>query len=276
MPWDVENLITSVIVSALVTWFSGDRWVDINNRRREHSLTIANESIQGWIEMIDIIAPRGTKLNNVNDVIGKYPKNLDLLPYNEDLEKHLETGYPEIIEKWDKYTKSVKEYNDDLANVQEDIHHGIQLFLSTKGIDVFYPAIKRHRPILAINPWDLIITITQEFESILDGYEPWHFGEPSVQDATSGDLHFFNLSFRGRLIISDPNFEIISELRDFVRISIESKLLYDGMLRIYEKKKRVDGDSLDFSNTLSRIIEEVKLGNNLKGKCTTCIPRWQI
>jgi len=276
MPIDLWNILLTVIVSAAVAWFSGDRWVDINHRRREHSLTIANESFQGWVNQIRSLSPTGTTINDSNEVVGMKLEKFDALPFNEDLEEHLATGYPKIKTMWGAYQQHVEVHNELLAEVQQKIIDEFLILAEYYELETYFPNQKRHRPLFAIDPWSFAVALTNEYKRKPQGYEYWHSGKPKHGDIQSGDVKYFRLIFGNNQLVTHDRIDIITDIERFVIELIESEKYSDDVLKVYLVKQRLDEETESIRNSLSRIIETVKLGHDLKGKCSNCIPRLQI
>lgn len=276
MPIDLWNLLLTVIVSAAVAWFSGDRWVDINHRRREHSLTIVNESFQEWVNQITSISPTGTTINDSNEVIGFKLEKFDALPFNEDLEEHLTTGYPEITTMWNSYQRHVEAHNELLAEVQQKINEEFKRLADSLNLETYYANQKRHRPIFAMNPWRVTLALTQEYKRKLQGYEYWHSGKPTRGDIQSGDVKYFRLILLNNELVTHDRIDIIESIERLFIELIESEKYSDDVLKVFRAKQKLDEETESIRNSLSRIIETVKLGHDLKGRCSNCISRMQI
>ena len=276
MPIDLWNILLTVIVSAVVAWFSGDRWVDINHRRREHSLTIATESIQEWTNKIRDLAPTGTTINEQHEVVGKKIENFSQLPFNEDLEEHLNSGYPEISTMWEAYQRHVEAYNGLLAEVQQKINEEFSYFAFSNDLEIWYPNQKRHRPLLAMDPWNITMALTQEYERKLEGYKYWHSGKPKRTDAISGEVKYSRLFLHTHIFATHNNIALIEEIEQLFIELIESEKYSDSILEAYRAKQALFEETEKVRNSLARIIETVKLGHDLKGRCSNCISRWQI
>lgn len=50
----------SIIASVIVAWFTSERWVEKNRRKREHSIRLKDSSINYWISKIDVMCPLNT------------------------------------------------------------------------------------------------------------------------------------------------------------------------------------------------------------------------
>ena len=279
MPIDYGNLILSgllaAVVSAIVTWFSGDRWVDINNRRKEHSIKIIT-GFKEWSESPDDLSPIGIKLNNVNKIVGFPKKNFESLSYHKDLEKHLNSGYPELKIKWENYQKKISDYNKQLADIQNVV---LSLFIKIAEqnmVSVVFPLSKQKNPIYYVNAWNIVQGIQTEFESILNGYQEWYQGTPLSSNVQSGNDQYIMLNFRNFTLASHPSIDFIDTIRDEIIRIVEDQEIYDEMYRLHEIKYNNHMLKLEFVKELDRIIEVVELGHELKGSCDTCISRWQL
>ena len=93
----LESAFIAGIISAVVTWFSSDRWVAKNQLKREHSHKLKNSSIMIWIKNIDQMCPTSAEYDhNYGKVYGKDAHSYEYLQYGDFIESHITSGYPDL------------------------------------------------------------------------------------------------------------------------------------------------------------------------------------
>lgn len=277
MAFDWGNLLLSglvaTVIGAAVSWYSSDRWVAFNQRRREHSLRIADEAIPSLNNKIELYAPLGFRLNNRNEIKYALPKPITDLPYYEDIFQHLKTGYPEILIKWENLKTTTQRHNELLASFLDDKRREFEKFANQNDLNVWYHKRGIDSLLFAIYPYPIVESIYTEFLSRFQGFQPYfHF----LQHQNCVDHYlgkYFRLNFIEKELMNDDKMDNINLVKNKVEQICDNEDFYNELYLVYERRVQVLEDRESLIDDLNRVIEIVKLGHNLKGNCDNCISK---
>jgi len=117
--------VISLFVSALVTIFTGDRWVERAQRKQKHSQQFVNV-INQFFTSFDGVFPVTSIRDNENNCYTKaIVRGLDGVNQGKYLEEHIRTGYPKIAKKLDEYNEEHDEIVSLELNLKNDITNEI-------------------------------------------------------------------------------------------------------------------------------------------------------
>lgn len=268
------STILSIIASAIVAWFTSDRWVEIHRRRKEHSNTLKELSIKTWINKIDEMCPLTTEYDHTyNKVYGKDVWSYEFLPYNDFIESHVKSGYPNLHRMWEHYQHTAENCANVRARILEDIRIEFINQAESIGIKSYYPKQGTSKPAFYIRPYEIAKTILYEKEMRFNGFEDWHAGRLLNQ------MHQVGNETHPRLYYQ--NFDLMLAEIDDVNI-ISKRILelidekeYHGRILKWHMLKKFDviPEKNTFLGKLRQLIEYVELGHNLKGTCDACRKR---
>lgn len=272
----IENALISIIISALVTWYSSDRWVEKNRRKREHTIRLKEASIKPWADAhINKICQLSVYYDYLEGKVCAEPiKNYEYLNYNEFIERHIKTGYPNVEKKWQELRNLVIKCNDEYASIIEDIRIIFHEMAIKFELTSYYSKQGISRPQTFIQPFEVAKAVFREYENRINGIEKWHMGKPTIGAVHHSGKNYVQSSWlQHTLIITIPSDnimivhekinEILNDFDYFGRI---------GTLTGY--KMQLAESKNELLEELRKIIELIELGHNLKGTCSACKSRF--
>ena len=272
---DVESILgsalVSAVISAVVAWFSGDRWVEMSRRRRDHSLQLRNESFGYWYENIGDFFVKGVEYDHEMGVFkGLEPKTMADLPYPHFLQSHIKSGYPELLVLWKSLRDEVKRYNEKRSLIYEVLKEDIEVVARRLGLSIHYYRWGHSMSFINIRPKNVIDSIIQELENRLKGMDEWLQGKPGIGPITSGDVKAHYLHWMGMQLMTDEDRSKIEAVQEVVVSWVQDSELNVIIKDLVEAEAVHEKDKSAFKDELLKRMEYIDMGHNIKGKCDAC------
>jgi len=264
--------VVSVLLSAVVTFFLGERWVEKKRRMHEHALRLNDSSIKYWIKNIDELCPLGAHYDNEWDlkVVGNEVKKFESLPYSEFIESHIRTGYPSLLEQWSDYRNEVDLYNKEKASILDGIKNYFENYGNKLGIEIYYHRKGKLEPKKYLKPYEIAVAIFEEMDSRINDYEPWYSGKPEIRSISKAGSYLFELTFREKSLIIDATKDIINEVKKEIESNLNSSELFTKVASNNSQKNLIQRKKEELLIKLNMIVEYIELGHNMKGNCDAC------
>ena len=270
------NIPTSVwgllLIPALVSYITGDTFVNNANKKRLHSEKL-NHSIIALKDELETFYPMETRVNNRYKIIGIQVSKINEINYIEHLREHIKNGYPDECKIWDDYDILWKKRNKTLGNFKEYIQDYFLRISAEWDIKPQYKFVGREKPESYIMPENLADSIIDELEHRRkEGWMPFYY-KPNVDFNPNWNQMFF---FDRQLFFIKTGTIAKKVYAEFNRFFDEESYtkLYHAFL---DAEHKLELKEADFKIALRVVSDRISLGHNINGICDTCVtilPLW--
>lgn len=272
MELDVGILISifGVVISVLASWYSSDRWVEKAERKRLHSEKLLEVTLN-WLQVWGTIYPIDTIMdNNIGKFIMKDIIGLNGVPLGIYLLNHIITGYEEVNDMRLKYIEYVKEYTSDEINIKNDIIYLLETEFSRINIDVWFPIRGRNKPKEHIRLDYIVDNIINEIYHRSYGWENYYQGKLTTEKVISGNETHWNINWMGYQIMVVYDQNKFEDMKIYIDNIMRADKLIERVNKLYKKRDELIKYGNNINSELTKIMDHIKLGNNIRGHCQAC------
>lgn len=266
----IESELIATIISAIVTWFSSDRWVAKNQLKREHSLKLKDSSIIIWINKIDSMCPTSVEYDhNYGKIYGTDSQSYEYLQYSDFIESHMTSGYSELHAQWMEYKLLTESCADIRASILDDLREEFEKISQEIEVPYHYHKQGISRPTFYIQPFEIAEAIMREKLNRFECFEDWYIGKPSTQNHQVGEKIYPRLYYHNNdLALTEIN--NINAIREKMYEILDDREYHSRFVELHMAERDVALKKKVFVGRLYQLVEYIELGNNLKGRCRAC------
>lgn len=265
--------VITLIVSIYCAKYYGERGVEIARRRREHSVRLKEEALERWLNTLQSCI--GFIRRKERIVKGVFiTKNRRFKPieprdppteFFEYFKQHLETGYPNILKKWEKIKQMALSVNKQTANFLEKL-----CSIIAKEMKAEREKEPRHllyrRPIRFVYP-RFAEAVYTELQSLLITKER---KIRYLHEEIKYENMEYTLSYDGSLIYKSNRVRDLKKGQTLFEKLIASQENLQEVKKLIEQRQEVEKELRNFEKALRELKDSIDLGNILKGKCEYC------
>lgn len=265
----ILSVVASIVTSFLVARFYSERWVEMAERRREHSVKLNDAVLKPWKNKVEEYCKIDAMYSSdIDKIIGVEPKDPVDLEFYDAARSHLKLKNPDVLKAWEELKIITSNHNKERALILERIR---TLILKQFEMPRYYWSPGAEKPEEYIRPAELAENIYHEIEWREPNKRKWARGAaPYVQPSMSGDKRFYHLMWNSTLMESldksdaEKALLLINSIIDTPKLRDEVKDMKKRENETYGVKKQ------NFETKIKDVIDSVELGNNLGGKCRFC------
>ena len=263
--WALRNLILVIIIPAIVSYLTGNTFVNHANKKRRHSEKIKN-SIDVFLNNYESYFQINVRINNGGHFVGDYTNEINELLYSRFLLQHIDSAYPKVSRKWHNHETAWKKRVNKKAEFLEDLRLKFHTLGEGLGVKPLYVYERIYRPDSFLFPEKIAYSIFKVFEDQTEGADPMIFEPTKNYTNDTFAYHFKNkylFQVKDRVHADLIDIEILDYLKK--RENHIQYLIYKEVTQKHEEKKK------ELFISLKQISEKIDLGHDINGLCDTCI-----
>jgi len=275
--WFVASTIISTIISAVVSTGFTKIFIERSQKKRDHSQILNETSLKEWSDKIDEIFKRGaggiaTEYSHEEQKIVPIELgNIDLVPHHQSLGSHMKSGYQEEWELWKELRHDVERFNKGRSSLLEKLR---QTFLRDAGdinFHEYYPQPAKKQPDNYVRPDKIAERILGEVEQRLMERDEWWGGGPTIYFFVQNDTKVHRLTiFDSGELINDVDLSNVEFCKEFILSKVEDPEVIERAEYLLKIDEGIKTKRENFEEKLRKIISDIELGENIKGKCDVC------
>ena len=184
----------------------------------------------------------------------------------------MESGYAILWDKWDKLSSGINEHNKFHAQLMNDIVaelRNIAVKYNSRAIFTFYEKV---RPRSYINADKMATIVFSETRFRLDRYPAWRNTDPKYNNKTTNadgvEVHFWE-SWGDHIIFHENKEDAERIIRDFKAL-VDDGVFQERIYTVLSNEEKWAEESGAFRDLIQQEAEKIRLGNDMKGKCSIC------
>ena len=273
----IRDSVIPIILSLFATTFLQKTYLQRIQDKREHSKTLNDEAFKKWLNKINDICPIDMKYNlpayshEESRFVPVGLKKLDLSAHSKFLESHMKTGYRKELKCWEELRKSIKRFNEGIANSLEDIRLIIHQISCHLELCEYYDKPEDKFPMEYIRPDELAKQIFNLIVNKVYVRGEWIYSKINKSYMPREKTRFFTLAI-GTMnnFISDTNEKKVDDLRTYIGKIIEDENINLKIDELRNMEKIIKNDRDEFRDKLGNIISTIEHTKNVKGRCVIC------
>jgi len=273
IPWEavIWFLVSSLLIPVFVSWYSSDLRVAKMQRNRDHYIELV-KTFEEWADLIHEYAPTEMYDPLTNEFTPPKTKPLQQINYYEQFLEHMNSGYPELWEKWTKVSSGIVKHNLAHAKLLNDIASEIRKIADENGIKAIFPYYEKDRPRFYVNLPKMTSNVIAETKYRLERYSPWFLCEIKYKTkATYPDEEIgYQWEQWGETVIIHDNIEEAERVINSYKSIVDNEVFEDRIYSIFENTQRWEKERTDFSALINQEIDKIRLGKDMKGYCSIC------
>jgi hypothetical protein len=260
--------IISAVISALISIFFGERWIEKARMRREHSLKLNKEVFEPWLEKYKEYSKVDVVYSVDNGVLVAFTPQDPELEFFNAAKSHLNSKYPHILKDWEDLKTLTYEHNKLIAKFSDDIK---ALLENSTKLPHYYTKSRGKAPDEYISHENIFKMIYQAIsDKIRTGYESSTY-ERITPTQERKEFFYVLTDQRGNCLVKSRNENEAKDVLFLTKQIIESpehNQRIECLLEMENKTLQTKRES--FENKMKELIASIELGKSLEGKCKFC------
>lgn len=171
--------------------------------------------------------------------------------------------------KWDKYTKRATEHNLRKASFYDELLLDLKNRANELELTVIYRRIGIDDSDSYLHISDIVNSMMEVYEEKTTWRKDWEEFEPKKStNMRNGDLH--SLNWYHSQVMVDADEEKIDQIIAKIKEIFDDETYVNKYLELKVDEDKVIKDRSVVRSSLDKVIKDIDLGHNIKGKCTLC------
>jgi len=259
--------LVSLIVSTVVTIFTGDRWVERAQRKNFHSQQFI-EVINQFFTSFDGVFPTDSVYDYENKCYKEaIVSGFEGVSQGRYLEEHIRTGYPEIASKVDEYIENHNKLMNLSKKNKNEIAEIIIQTASDVKIPVYVSVYRKQDEYINIDHY--IIVFVKELDAIIRGNGD--LGLTTFKSKIFDNMDkSINVSWGSYQILAVKNEDQANAVKTRTLFLLNSESIQSQYMEYQAEKRSLLKIRIELTLMLTEVRNQIDLGNIIKGKCSAC------